>query len=188
MVSPCPVEPILKEHLSPHNPWNLSLRNTWVAFTHLYTYLTILSRDEYTLTELMQSPLPEGVDPTRIEQYLSKKEFEVRIFSRHCFTSVVNNQCAIQKSCFVVSLWRIFSRHCFTSVVNNQCAIQKSCFVVSLCVIPVCFYNTRTCEIVAILFSLCTTTTFVCCLFTVVWSWTNFTLFMIWWWQNRWNR
>lgn len=37
--------------------------------------LNQLERDEYTLAELTRSPLPEGVDPTRIEQYLGGEEF-----------------------------------------------------------------------------------------------------------------
>jgi len=34
-------------------------------------------RDEYTLEELKQKPIPEGVDPTRIEFFLNKEEFKV---------------------------------------------------------------------------------------------------------------
>ena len=35
-------------------------------------------RDEYTLEELKEKPLPEGVDPTRIEFYLNKEDFKVK--------------------------------------------------------------------------------------------------------------
>ena len=43
--------------------------------------LNQLEREEYTLAELVTTPLPEGVDPTRIEQYLGNKEFQVQLFS-----------------------------------------------------------------------------------------------------------
>ena len=35
-------------------------------------------RKTYSLQELRTRPLPEGVDPTRLEAYLSAKDFEVR--------------------------------------------------------------------------------------------------------------
>ncbi|XP_048582562.1 supervillin isoform X2 [Nematostella vectensis] len=38
--------------------------------------LARLSRDNYTLKELQQKPLPEGVDPTRLEMYLDNAEFQ----------------------------------------------------------------------------------------------------------------
>lgn len=37
--------------------------------------LAKLQKNTYTLEQLMQRPLPEGVDPTRIEQYLNDDEF-----------------------------------------------------------------------------------------------------------------
>ena len=36
-----------------------------------------LSRDRYTLKELQARPLPEGVDPKRLETYLGEEEFNV---------------------------------------------------------------------------------------------------------------
>lgn len=36
-----------------------------------------LSRDRYTLKELQARPLPEGVDPKRLETYLGDEEFNV---------------------------------------------------------------------------------------------------------------
>jgi len=42
----------------------------------LQTVLEQLSKDEYTLEELKEKPLPEGVDPTRIEYYLNKEDFK----------------------------------------------------------------------------------------------------------------
>lgn len=38
--------------------------------------LALLSRTTYPLSELLQRPLPEGVDPTHIEKYLSSEDFE----------------------------------------------------------------------------------------------------------------
>lgn len=38
--------------------------------------LSLLSRTTYKLEELLQRPLPNGVDPTHLERYLSSKEFE----------------------------------------------------------------------------------------------------------------
>ena len=34
-----------------------------------------LSRDKYSLAELQKKPLPEGVDPKKLESYLSEEEF-----------------------------------------------------------------------------------------------------------------
>ncbi len=38
-----------------------------------------LSRSEYSWDELQKRPLPDGVDPTRLEKYLADQEFQVRI-------------------------------------------------------------------------------------------------------------
>lgn len=40
-------------------------------------YLFALLRDRYSLAELRARPLPEGVDPLKIEMYLSDEEFQV---------------------------------------------------------------------------------------------------------------
>ncbi|GAB0094603.1 uncharacterized protein DMENIID0001_099230 [Sergentomyia squamirostris] len=39
-------------------------------------YLSLITQREYPLTTLLTRPLPEGVDPTRLEIYLSTEEFE----------------------------------------------------------------------------------------------------------------
>lgn len=39
--------------------------------------LSKLSKNQYSLEELTTRPLPEGVDPLRLEIYLSDKDFEV---------------------------------------------------------------------------------------------------------------
>lgn len=43
---------------------------------HLENELVLLSRSTYPLSELLQRPLPEGVDPTNIEKYLSPEDFQ----------------------------------------------------------------------------------------------------------------
>ena len=50
-------------------------------FQHLLFTLTLrflTCRKEYSLEELKQKPPPEGVDPSRLETYLSEADFEVR--------------------------------------------------------------------------------------------------------------
>ena len=37
----------------------------------------LLGRDNYSWEELKQRPLPDGVDPSRLEKYLSEEDFEV---------------------------------------------------------------------------------------------------------------
>ena len=39
----------------------------------------LLSRDNYSWEELQQRPLPDGVDPSRLEKYLSDDDFVVRL-------------------------------------------------------------------------------------------------------------
>ena len=39
-----------------------------------------LSKSEYTWEELQQRPLPDGVDPTRLERYLNAQDFMVSAF------------------------------------------------------------------------------------------------------------
>lgn len=38
--------------------------------------LAQLSRSTYSIDELLQRPLPEGVDPTHLEMYLSAEDFQ----------------------------------------------------------------------------------------------------------------
>lgn len=40
--------------------------------------LSQLSKQQYSIEELTSSPLPEGVDPLRLEDYLSDEDFKVR--------------------------------------------------------------------------------------------------------------
>lgn len=42
----------------------------------LQSELALLSRTTYPREELLQRPLPEGVDPRHLETYLSTEEFE----------------------------------------------------------------------------------------------------------------
>lgn len=39
--------------------------------------LSKLMKSRYTWEELQERPLPEGVDPLKLEQYLEEEEFEV---------------------------------------------------------------------------------------------------------------
>lgn len=39
--------------------------------------LSKLSRQQYSIEELTRKPLPEGVDPLRLEDYLSEQDFRV---------------------------------------------------------------------------------------------------------------
>lgn len=41
--------------------------------------LARLTRSTYPLAQLLQRPLPEGVDPTRLEVYLAPHHFQVRL-------------------------------------------------------------------------------------------------------------
>lgn len=40
--------------------------------------LSNLSKQQYSIEELTRKPLPEGVDPLRLEDYLSDQDFKVR--------------------------------------------------------------------------------------------------------------
>ena len=48
-----------------------------VSSNDLEATYAALSRSEYTWEELQQRPLPPGVDPARIESYLSAEAFQV---------------------------------------------------------------------------------------------------------------
>lgn len=39
--------------------------------------LSKLSKQQYSIEELSSKPLPEGVDPLRLEDYLSDQDFKV---------------------------------------------------------------------------------------------------------------
>lgn len=43
---------------------------------YLQSELALLSRSIYPKEELLQKPLPEGVDPRHLERYLSAEDFE----------------------------------------------------------------------------------------------------------------
>lgn len=40
---------------------------------------TKLTQTRYSLQELQERPLPDGVDPLKLEAYLTEEEFEVSI-------------------------------------------------------------------------------------------------------------
>lgn len=53
---------------------------------------TKLTQTRYTLQELQERPLPDGVDPLKLESYLSDEEFEVRkllLKLYHCYIAIV---------------------------------------------------------------------------------------------------
>ena len=56
-----------------HPPFNVQV----VSSSDLEGTYAALSRTEYTWEELQQRPLPPGVDPARIETYLSTSTFQV---------------------------------------------------------------------------------------------------------------
>ncbi|KAM7429985.1 hypothetical protein ABFA07_019226 [Porites harrisoni] len=56
---------------------NLSTGRVDGDILKLETELAKLSRKEYSLEELKQKPPPEGVDPSRLETYLSEADFEI---------------------------------------------------------------------------------------------------------------
>jgi supervillin len=45
--------------------------------TNLEMVLSALSRSTYTWEELQKRPLPDGVDPSRLEKYLGDEDFKV---------------------------------------------------------------------------------------------------------------
>lgn len=63
--------------------------------------LSQLSRDRYTLKELQQKPLPPGVDPLRLEAYLTDEEFqEVLGMKKEEFYSMPSwKQTELKKTC-----------------------------------------------------------------------------------------
>ena len=50
--------------------------------------LAELSRQEYTWEDLQQRPLPDGVDPSRLEKYLCEKDFQVCKYVQFCIECV----------------------------------------------------------------------------------------------------
>lgn len=47
--------------------------------------LSKLSKQQYSIEELTRKPLPEGVDPLRLEDYLSDEDFKVtHTWCTHC--------------------------------------------------------------------------------------------------------
>lgn len=49
----------------------------YVKDSSLEKTLMALSKREYSWEELQQRPLPDGVDPAKLEKYLSDSDFEV---------------------------------------------------------------------------------------------------------------
>lgn len=46
--------------------------------------LSKLSKQQYSIEELTRKPLPEGVDPLRLEDYLSDEDFKVERSHSFC--------------------------------------------------------------------------------------------------------
>jgi hypothetical protein len=51
--------------------------------------LSALSRSAYSWSELQQRPLPDGVDPAKMEKYLSDEEFQVCRLKRQHLAKVI---------------------------------------------------------------------------------------------------
>ena len=51
----------------------------YVGDSSLDRTFALLSRDNYSWEELKQRPLPDGVDPSRLEKYLTDDDFVVRV-------------------------------------------------------------------------------------------------------------
>ena len=56
---------------------SLTIYVQWVESGDVEVVYALLSRQEYSWLELQEKPLPPGVDPARIEQYLSTNTFQV---------------------------------------------------------------------------------------------------------------
>ena len=65
----------------------------FVGDSSLDRVFALLSRDNYSWDELQQRPLPDGVDPSRLEKYLNDDDFVVRNFLAIFLKSVYNKLC-----------------------------------------------------------------------------------------------
>lgn len=65
-----------------------NLNEKFIGNTNLDRTFALLSRDHYSWEELKQRPLPDGVDPSRLEKYLSDQDFITHLgLSREEFNS-----------------------------------------------------------------------------------------------------
>lgn len=65
-----------------------------VKLTLVQDALAQLMKTQYPLEELLRSPLPEGVDPQRLEVYLSDQDFQVTLTEQRAVMSF-NQQGAV---------------------------------------------------------------------------------------------
>lgn len=71
-----------------HKPEVEKVNREFVKDNSLERTLSELSKSEYTWEELQQRPLPDGVDPAKLEKYLSDSDFEKYLkVSREDFNS-----------------------------------------------------------------------------------------------------
>eukprot|EP00096_Caligus_rogercresseyi_P016403 TRINITY_DN903_c1_g1_i9.p1 TRINITY_DN903_c1_g1~~TRINITY_DN903_c1_g1_i9.p1 ORF type:complete len:1106 (+),score=344.08 TRINITY_DN903_c1_g1_i9:449-3766(+) len=64
------------------------LNQPFVGSSDLMSVLSSLSRMEYSWNDLCKSPLPDGVDPSKLEKYLNEQEFKEYLgLSREDFSS-----------------------------------------------------------------------------------------------------
>lgn len=77
-----------------------------VKLTLVQDALAQLMKTQYPLEELLRSPLPEGVDPQRLEVYLSDQDFQVNWrSSTHWCLSTSRTQCSPNENrCSVYNL------------------------------------------------------------------------------------
>ena len=47
--------------------------------SNLESVLAALSKASYTWEELQQRPLPDGVDPSKLEKYITDEDFKVQL-------------------------------------------------------------------------------------------------------------
>ena len=47
--------------------------------SNLKSVLAALSKTSYTWEELQQRPLPDGVDPSKLEKYITDEDFKVQL-------------------------------------------------------------------------------------------------------------
>lgn len=66
----------------------MRIKFQYVTNAGLEMTLEALSKTEYSWEELQQRPLPDGVDPAKLEKYLSGTDFKVNVRYLNCSDSL----------------------------------------------------------------------------------------------------